>query len=412
MAVNPNDYVVASPEEQQQEEAKVSKYTKNPFQKRNYVSFDKYKPGTYIIRFYPAHIKSKSKLFAFSKVVASLPIQIELKKEDKIMKEIKNKQIFNQKMHGDGRVNFDLVEIFIDLVTAQIKERYIGTEDAEEKIEAALKPIVDFRKGITYKTSWVSIAELTYPDGSVDFGYFNFSPGIKGQMNKMAARSKAKKPITVDLFSHPLSGKCVQVEYNPSNKGAQIYQATLLFEQEAPANMENLELMEKTFDPLEKLFKNSFTKSDLDKQIEGLKRIDDENSFNIFEKEEFQNKVEAMLNAYPDEEDEEINEEVDTNLPTKKASKASKAEKDKDYQEQEQQLIALGKKGLIKFIEINGLNIVVKKLYTPAKIAGMVLNSLIEAEAMDELPSLIEEVNQTKSNSEEETVTKFKEKYG
>lgn len=295
--------------------------------------FIQIKEGEQTLRVFPFHPEGGGDNFAEVKCVSWLDVEVPKRDESgkKVgeEKEIKPKGIFNSKVHGG--LPIDLVEEYITFA----KDRAIpdATGDNKEEAKKIWEKIVgskdkkpqpaDKYKPIRPNTSWVAYAaklESVDADSIMHWGKvcpWEIKKSIKDAMTEKAAEYQSPDP-----FSDPDEGIPVVVTLNKKAlKPADFYKTKMLQKREGngfvyiPAPLDNGKLEEWfALKPLYKLYVNSFKRSDLLMQIDGLQRLDlklneDHPGFSVFGYQEFEEIINTLLEAMPEEEKAEEGEE-------------------------------------------------------------------------------------------------------
>jgi hypothetical protein len=285
--------------------------------------------GDNIFRIAPFHPDGGGNLFYEFKTVSWLSVEME-KKDDAgnvLGKEIRQKSIFNSKVHGN--VDLDLVESYIDIakkdiipayVTAikggpahfsAVWEKIVGKKDSQSKKGDKYQPIKPSDSVAMYASKGTKNA-----DGTIkwsDWGILEVKKTIKEAMNKLAAECNE-----IDPFSDPEEGIPVVITKNPNAKiPADWYSTTLLktrtkdgfiFDKAPLSDAQLTSLL--NLQPLYKTFVNSFKHKDLKYQLEGLQRLDN-NLINdhpgfpgVFSSETYLDMVGYMFEAVPETADD------------------------------------------------------------------------------------------------------------
>lgn len=352
--------------------------------------FLKVEGGLNTFRLFPAPLKAKSSLFLFPKVTSFLPFMVDEfdDKGNKTGKQVeKRKAIFNAKVHGG--MEFDIVEEYIAAVT----EMYSATIKDKKKLLEKIKPLTDFRKGIKPSSAWICYA-YKLVDKKKIYGRLQLTDGVKKQMDTLCLREgEAGKPMVVDLFSNPDTGKMIQWASDPNNEDMKKRnQITMIFEKDAILEDEELEMLEE-WDSLESLYTNSFTHSDFEKQLKGLQLYDAKNNLNVFESTSFQSIIEKckeeVIRVLGPESDEDKEDSSNSTTTTKiKPTTASSANKDNSIPVILQEM---DKRTLIELSKTLELEVEIKNTTTPSKIRTMIKEALV---AQYELEGSDEEINE------------------
>lgn len=338
--------------------------------------FLKVEGGLNTFRLFPAPLKAKSSLFLFPKVTSFLPFMVDEfdDKGNKTGKQVeKRKAIFNAKVHGG--MEFDIVEEYI----AAIIEMYSATIKDKKKLLEKIKPLTDFRKGIKPSSAWICYA-YKLVDKKKIYGRLQLTDGVKKQMDTLCLREgEAGKPMVVDLFSNPDTGKMIQWASDPNNEDMKKRnQITMIFERDAILEDEELEMLEE-WDSLESLYTNSYTHSDFEKQLKGLQLYDSKNDLNVFESTSFQSiiekcKEEVIRVLGPESDEDKENSSSSTTKVKSSTSTSSSATKDSSIPVILQEM---DKKTLIELSKTLELEVDIKNTTTPSKIRTMIKEALV-----------------------------------
>lgn len=352
--------------------------------------FLKVEGGLNTFRLFPAPLKAKSSLFLFPKVTSFLPFMVDEfdDKGNKTGKQVeKRKAIFNAKVHGG--MEFDIVEEYIAAVT----EMYSATIKDKKKLLEKIKPLTDFRKGIKPSSAWICYA-YKLVDKKKIYGRLQLTDGVKKQMDTLCLREgEAGKPMVVDLFSNPDTGKMIQWASDPNNEDMKKRnQITMIFERDAILEDEELEMLEE-WDSLESLYTNSYTHSDFEKQLKGLQLYDSKNDLNVFESTSFQSiiekcKEEVIRVLGPESDEDKENSSSSTTKVKSSTSTSSSAAKDSSIPVILQEM---DKKTLIELSKTLELEVDIKNTTTPSKIRTMIKEALV---SQYELEGSDEEINE------------------
>jgi hypothetical protein len=348
--------------------------------------------GANKFRIFPAHEGTKGNLFIFPKAVSWLPQEVKvIDKDDKDKKErieIKNRPIFNSKVHGGTAM--DLVEEYVKFATKHFTEEIADKKDLEKKLE----PILNWKTGIKPKTSWVCYANEMKIDGTKEFGKLEFPNSVREQLNTLSATEDADQSITVDPFTHPDNGKAILIKYDPNNTDAKKkYATSLLWQNNWALTDEELEEFDKV-EKLENLFKNCFKRSDFEKQMKGLEIFDAKNKFNIFSFDAFLDIVEKIDAYFPVEETKEGEAEGlgMTNGEKSEVKAETKAEVKAELsaeQFKKDLLDEMGTDELKQFIAFEKLDVSPRATHTAERIRIDIREALLEKNANVEVSHVV-----------------------
>lgn len=390
MAVDRSKYRASSSEELQAESEKIKAREQS-----GRGTFLKVESGINVFRLMPAPLKAKSSLFCFPSVTAFLPLLVDEydkeKGETTGKKVLKRKPVFNAKVHGG--LSRDLVEEYISCAN----EYFSATIEDKKEILSRMKIITDFKTGIKPSSSWVAYAykELA---GVKSYGRLQITDGVHKQMDTLCIRQgNSGKPIVVDLFSHPDTGKKIQWTSDPLNADPKAKnKISILFEQDSPLTDEELEMLE-SWEPLENLYKNCFKRSDFEKQLEGLQRFDAEKGFKVFDSPSFQNIIDICKEEVdrvlpPEEEDEEDGQvsyvsETSTTSQSQTSTTSQSQTTNNSNSKIPEILQGMDKKTLITVIEKLELPVEFRPTTPPSKLRELITDSICsmyELEVSDE----------------------------
>ena len=383
--------------------------------------FLKVEPGINKFRIFPAPLKAESSLFCFPKVTSFLPLLVDKYEDGKKTgeQEVKRRAVFNAKVHGG--LDIDIVEAYIEAA----KEKFSALCKDKKELYKKLTPLTDWKTGIKPSSAYICYAIKYTGDGqNKQYGRLQLTDGVKKQLDSLCLREgKSGAPIVVDLFSDPDSGKPFQWSSNPNAEDAKARnKINILFEEDFALTDDELEMLE-SWDSLESLYTNSYTKDDFEKQVKGLQRFDKDNKLNIFDSPAFQSILESAK-AEVDEKladtdsDNNDNEEAVEEKPVAKKTTPKKAEVADDDEDTIPEILEeMDKKTLMSIpgileIEIDGI----KTTTPPSKMRRLIKDAMIEAYELDgsneEVNSSItdilldsmpsdEEETETESNEEE-----------
>lgn len=296
---------------------------------RKYLSIEKGKDNKF--RIFPFHPDGGGNSFAVPLCVTYL--EIKRPKYDKVAKKVvegqfeyKSFPIFNSIVHGGWP--FDLVEVYMEIAKKTAIPAFLeDVEDQAEK-EQLFNTIWTLIRGnaqakingIAPQRSWVAYAAKAIgkeADGSdkwSDVGLWNdIKPSVKDKMNERASELEIPDP-----FSHWDEGIPVIVtKAEKAEKSTDWYKVKLDQKKdlvtgkvlgtynEVPLTDAQLEAWSK-LKPLHELYVDSFKHSDLQKQVEGLQRFDQQLAkkgypINVFGLDEFLDYVEKAYEMCPEE---------------------------------------------------------------------------------------------------------------
>ena len=260
------------------------------------VSFLKIEEGKNVFRIMPPHPEDTIGASYLPKRTAMLACEVPVYENGEITdkKEVKNKNIFIATQHGG--LSKDPIELYISYVRQYAED---AIDDKEEK-KKFLYPITGWRDtkgwnwGINPKTSYACYA---VKDGIL--GRLELYESMIKEMNKLAISEDSDDVMMVDLFSDPDEGVplIITKEKNDKNKWEYLISKDEpsrakreswddFFKRVKVTDKHLIELSEQK--PLSELYGNDvYTKRDWDSALDGLKRFDEKNNFQIFENEDF-----------------------------------------------------------------------------------------------------------------------------
>ena len=279
--------------------------SKIPKQEDGRPGFHQIAEGKNFFRIYPA--KEGEDTYVFPKVVSWIPQEVEVKDEKgKVKKKVERRPVFNSKIHGN--LPYDLVEEYQRIANRKIKE---DCQD-EELIKKKLWAINNWTSGIGPKKGWIM-----FPDSHSDsknnedtkktFARLEVWDSTYQEMKKKAAALEDDDKEISDPFSDPDTGKLLIITKTTKAKkggGTSLdYDISIHFK-DVPLTDD--ELMK--FDTVEGLSKHlvkCFKRSDFEKQVEGLKLLDEEHEFGVFDDADFIEILDKLEELVPEDDKEE-----------------------------------------------------------------------------------------------------------
>ena len=344
--------------------------------------------GSNKFRIYPSKDGSP---FITARSVSWIPKLVEYEKDGEKISEWKKRPIFNSKIHSDNIFNFegkksDLIEEYVKLGQRILTEEITDKDILEKKIAL----LIDWKLGIGPKLSWVCYADLI-SGTTKKFALLEIPVGVKNKINEIAIVEDAGSAIETDPFTDPDDGKAIIILYNPDEKQAKDkYKVTLEFRGNYALTDEDLLKLDSA-DSVEKIYKNCFKRKDLELQISGLKKYDEDHKIGVFDTDDFQNIVDHFKSQLNDEVDEEEEEESELGS-----------------EESEDSFSSMGREELKKYIKINGLQIIVRQNMTDDDIRNSIRNFVSELE--EEIDEVFEQEPGGANISEEKTETRAEAK--
>lgn len=232
--------------------------------------------------------------------------------------EVKNKKIFIATTHGNG-ITKDPVETYIAYVMELAS--YIDDKDEKKKF---LSPITGWRgkdgwhPGIQPQMTYVFYALKGGSTGEI--GRLEVRSNITKEMEKLSISEYADQPISTDIFSDPDFGCALIIDYDKDAKnwkdryivkkrdydirhwhdkgGEKAYRET-----ERVPDEKLKELLSQ--EPLHTFYSNVYTMRDFNFALDGLRRFDEEQGYQIFRDENFLAELEEIKSMVPEEKQKE-----------------------------------------------------------------------------------------------------------
>jgi hypothetical protein len=289
MAIDRSKLKATSLNTLKKQDKEVAKVTSKKGDRAGFVDID---DGWNKFRIYPAHPESSS--FIFPKVVHWIPQEVEIYVDGQPIgkKEIKNRPIFNSKVHGGTKK--DIITEYIEFVQKLIKNE---SKDPSE-VEKLLAPLKGMKTSLMPKTNWICYVDKYDKSGKKEFGRLEITDGTKNKLNELAALNEDENTVIgLDPFTDPDDGIAIILNYDPHKKTAKGLEDfknyyTLSFEEKkinkfttektpTPLTDEDLEFW-LAQESLEKLYSNSYKRSDFEKALAGLQIYDQQHGFGVF----------------------------------------------------------------------------------------------------------------------------------
>lgn len=291
-------------------------------EKRNFKNFDGLSflhldDGENLIRIYPHHPDGKGESFAEPKTVTFLEVSVPKKdKEGNKIEgefELKNKPIFNAKVHGNYEK--DLVEEYMSFAKeVVIPELYLDEEDQKK----AWSKVVGYKSGGKYipgikpMDTWCMYVSK-YGGKTSGFGILEVKKSVVNGLREEAAKLiGADDTVMPDPYTDPDLGVRSIITYNPkADKPEDYYKVQLEMQRDGlnfslvptPLSDEELEHFLQQ-DSLYKRYRNSFKRSDFEYQLEGLKRFDEKIGLGIFAYDSWLDICEEISEMIPEDQPE------------------------------------------------------------------------------------------------------------
>lgn len=258
-------------------------------------------------------------------------------------KEIKDKNIFCADVHGRNLLKGkDPIVLYCDYVRKKASEEY---QDNTEK-RKYLNPIMGYKKG--NKFVWGINPTLAYVcyvyQGNKDFARLQLYGTWMNRIKEISVEQSDDDTVSFDIFSQMEGAYPLVITMGEDDKGKKTYslsagmpkkgQSWDEFFEETAIPDEDMEYFLNEVPSLEEIYKDSYRTKDFEMALDGLKRFDEENNYDIFSDDEFLNEIEEMAAMLPDdsqpEEDKKTpfnEDEEEKPAPKKQVVKAPASEK-------------------------------------------------------------------------------------
>jgi len=155
--------------------------------------------------------------------------------------------------------------------------------------------------------TWVAYASKVSGEDELKPVQWEFKKTVRDALNKLAFSEDEDEVIEIDPFTDVDEGIPVMVKYmkNPNRKKGENY-----YEVSFPKNAKPRPLTDEEIErfvnlkPLEEVI-NNYSVKEFDRALEGLQLFDETHDINLFEDDEWLEKVEEIKAQYDDEEEEE-----------------------------------------------------------------------------------------------------------
>lgn len=260
-------------------------------------------------------------------------------------KEVKDKNIFCADVHGRNLLKGkDPIVLYCDYVRKKASEEY--QDDTERR--KYLNPIMGYKKG--NKFIWGINPTLAYVcyvyQGNKDFARLQLYGTWMNRIKEISVEQSDDDTVSFDIFSQMEGAYPLVITMGEDDKGKKTYslsagipkkgQSWDEFFEETAIPDEDMEYFLNEVPSLEEIYKDSYRAKDFEMALDGLKRFDEENNYDIFSDDEFLNEIEEMAAMLPDdsqsEEDkktpfDEDEDEEEKPAPKKQVVKAPASEK-------------------------------------------------------------------------------------
>lgn len=251
-------------------------------------------------------------------------------------KEVKDKNVFCADIHGKNLLKGkDPIVLYCDYVRKKASEEY--QDDVERR--KFLNPIMGYKKG--NKFVWginPSLAYVCYVyQGSKDFARLQLYGTWMNRIKEISVEMSDDETVSFDIFSQLEGAYPLVITMGEDDKGKKTYslsagvpkkgQSWDEFFEETAIPDEDMEYFLNEVPTLEEIYKDVYSQKDFNMALDGLKRFDEENGYDIFADDGFLTEIEEMAAMIPDEDSKnDEGEEDEAPKKTKSTSKSKKVE--------------------------------------------------------------------------------------
>lgn len=262
-------------------------------------------------------------------------------------KEVKDKNIFCADVHGCNLLKGkDPIVLYCDYVRKKASEEY--QDDTERR--KYLNPIMGYKKG--NKFVWGINPTLAYVcyvyQGNKDFARLQLYGTWMNRIKEISVEQSDDDTVSFDIFSQMEGAYPLVITMGEDDKGKKTYslsagvpkkgQSWDEFFEETAIPDEDMEYFLNEVPSLEEIYKDSYRAKDFEMALDGLKRFDEENNYDIFSDDEFLNEIEEMAAMLPEDESKETasDENEDNEEAGKKKTVAKKPAKKEEPGDEEE----------------------------------------------------------------------------
>lgn len=253
-------------------------------------------------------------------------------------KEVKDKNVFCADIHGKNLLKGkDPIVLYCDYVRKKASEEY--QDDAERR--KFLNPIMGYKKG--NKFVWginPSLAYVCYVyQGSKDFARLQLYGTWMNRIKEISVEMSDDETVSFDIFSQLEGAYPLVITMGEDDKGKKTYslsagvpkkgQSWDEFFEETAIPDEDMEYFLNEVPTLEEIYKDVYSQKDFNMALDGLKRFDEENGYDIFADDGFLMEIEEMAALIPEDGGKDDEDDEEDEAPKKKqASKPNKVKKE------------------------------------------------------------------------------------
>lgn len=324
-------------------EAEVKQAEKTMFKgSKSYTGFATVQKGKNVFRVVPAMGKAYVAC-KMSKLRVEVPTYDENGKVTG--KEVKDKNVFCADIHGKNLLKGkDPIVLYCDYVRKKASEEY--QDDAERR--KFLNPIMGYKKG--NKFVWGINPTLAYVcyvyQGSKDFARLQLYGTWMKRIKEISVEMSDDETVSFDIFSQLEGAYPLVITMGEDDKGKKTYSLSAGipkkgqtwddFFEETVIPDEDMEYFLNEVPTLEEIYKDVYSQKDFNMALDGLKRFDEENGYDIFADDGFLTEIEEMAALIPEEGSKDDEGEDEAPKKTKSTSKSKKAEEPENEDEEEE----------------------------------------------------------------------------
>lgn len=260
-------------------------------------------------------------------------------------KEVKDKNVFCADIHGKNLLKGkDPIVLYCDYVRKKASEEY--QDDAERR--KFLNPIMGYKKG--NKFVWGINPTLAYVcyvyQGSKDFARLQLYGTWMKRIKEISVEMSDDETVSFDIFSQLEGAYPLVITMGEDDKGKKTYSLSAgipkkgqtwdEFFEETVIPDEDMEYFLNEVPTLEEIYKDVYSQKDFNMALDGLKRFDEENGYDIFADDGFLTEIEEMAALIPEEGSKDDEGEDEAPKKTKSTSKSNKAEEPENEDEEEE----------------------------------------------------------------------------
>lgn len=260
-------------------------------------------------------------------------------------KEVKDKNVFCADIHGKNLLKGkDPIVLYCDYVRKKASEEY--QDDTERR--KFLNPIMGYKKG--NKFVWginPSLAYVCYVyQGPKDFARLQLYGTWMNRIKEISVEMSDDETVSFDIFSQLEGAYPLVITMGEDDKGKKTYSLSAgipkkgqtwdEFFEETVIPDEDMEYFLNEVPTLEEIYKDVYSQKDFNMALDGLKRFDEENGYDIFADDGFLTEIEEMAALIPEEGSKDDEGEGEDPKKAKSISKPKKAEEPENEDEEEE----------------------------------------------------------------------------